>query len=98
MPLEQPFILPTRAHKDQDPVNYNLFTTFKKSNKQKIGNRSSSTSASAKESEFTIIWMPNPNAQDGQIITWRYPDQNCRDQDYSDLISKISVPLGPNNT
>jgi len=98
MSLEKPFVLPTRALDDQDPVNFNMFTTFKKRSVPKIGNRASATSAVGVETDFSIVWEPSPNSQQGQSLVWRYPSERCRDKDFSELLDKISVPLGPNNS
>jgi len=97
MALEKPYILPTRALPNQAPVNFNHFSTFVKQDVSKIGNRASQNTSAASEIEYNIVWEPNPNSQSGQSLIWRYPDQKCRDLDYSELINKISVPLGPNN-
>lgn len=87
--LEQPYILPIRSLPNQDPVNFNLFASFQKFDKDEY-----KTNGGAKDVEFQIVWVPSGAMQSGQSIIWRYSDKECRDSDYSDLIAKISLPLG----
>ena len=82
--LEKPFILSELGLADQAPVNYNLMKSFAKLDKDDVRNV---------KGKHCIVFQSGEAHQAGQTIEWRYPDKECRDKEYSNIVAKISLPL-----